>query len=98
MRDLALPAGQQLFDWSWVHENLDLITTALTQHIGLTVRAVTYGFLLSLPLAVLLRRFRWLQAPVLGAASIFYTIPGIAALFILARTPAISRRRRSTSS
>ena len=83
MRDLALPAGQQLFDWSWVHENLDLITTALTQHIGLTVRAVTYGFLLSLPVAVLLRRFRWLQAPVLGAASIFYTIPGIAALFIL---------------
>lgn len=83
VRDLALPAGQKLFDWTWVHENSSEITTALHQHIDLTLRAVVFGFLLSLPVAVLLRRLRWLQTPVLGIASVLYTIPGIAALFIL---------------
>ncbi len=80
---LALPAGQQLFDWDWVHENSDTISTAFQEHISLTVEAVLIGFLLSLPIAVLLRRFRWLQGPVLGVASVLYTIPGIAALFLL---------------
>jgi osmoprotectant transport system permease protein len=83
VRDLALPAGQQLLDWGWVHDNVDTITTALRQHVSLTLQAVVFGFLLSLPVAVLLRRFRWLQGTVLGVASVLYTIPGIAALFIL---------------
>ena len=83
MRELALPAGQKLFDWSWVHENGETISTALRQHVSITVEAVLLGFVLSLPVAVVLRRFRWLQAPVLGFASVLYTIPGIAALFIL---------------
>ncbi|MGI8881326.1 MAG: ABC transporter permease [Jatrophihabitans sp.] len=80
---LALPAGQQLFDWNWVHENSDTINTAFQEHISLVVEAVAIGFLLSLPIAVLLRRFRWLQTPILGLAGILYTVPGIAALFLL---------------
>jgi osmoprotectant transport system permease protein len=94
---LALPAGQKLFEWDWVSQNHEVITTAFTQHISLTVEAVVIGFLISLPVAVLLRVVRWLQAPVLAIASVLYTVPGIAALFLLGPyTGFITRRTIET--
>jgi osmoprotectant transport system permease protein len=69
--------------WAWVRKHPDIIGKAFLQHVNLTWQAVLIGLVLSLPVAVLVRRFRWLQAPVLGISGVLYTIPGFALLFIL---------------
>jgi osmoprotectant transport system permease protein len=52
----------------------------LSQHIILSVAALTLGALVSFPLAILVARHpRW-QGPVLGVASLVQTIPGLALL------------------
>jgi osmoprotectant transport system permease protein len=82
-RDIAAPPGEPLIRWNWISDHHSIITTAFVQHVNLTWEAVLFGFLISLPIAVLIRQVRWLQAPVLAIGGILYTIPGIAALFLL---------------
>jgi osmoprotectant transport system permease protein len=52
----------------------------LGQHVLISVCAIVIGFLISLPLAVIASRRKWLRGPVLGVASIVQTIPGLALL------------------
>jgi osmoprotectant transport system permease protein len=85
------PMGQRLLAndkdsliwWHYVRLHLDDIGTALLQHIRLTAIAVGVGLLVSVPLALLARRFRVLSGPILAASGVLYTIPSIALLYLL---------------
>ena len=67
-------------DWicgEYVRSRRSELQDALTQHITLTVLAVLLGLALAIPLAVLARRLH-LSQPLLGAATVIYTIPSVA--------------------
>ena len=49
-------------------------------HVLLSLSAITLGVAISLPLAILSARFRFLRVPALGLAGIVQTIPGLALL------------------
>lgn len=61
----------------------DDILAALVQHIDLTLRGVLIGLLLAVPLALLARRLRRLETPILATTSLIYTIPALAMFAIL---------------
>ncbi len=73
----------QLVRWSWVGDNLDDLAVATLEHLQLTVLSVALGMVVAVPLAVLIRRKRWLEGPVSGAAGVLYTIPALAAFALL---------------
>jgi osmoprotectant transport system permease protein len=83
VRLLAANDADSLIWWSWVGDHLDDIGEALGQHVQLTAIAVGVGLLISIPLALLARRYRILQGPILAASGILYTIPSIALLYLL---------------
>lgn len=61
----------------------DEILDALRQHVLLTVVSLVLGVALALPLALLARTARGVQAFVLGASTAVYTIPSLALFAIL---------------
>jgi osmoprotectant transport system permease protein len=70
--------------WSYVRDNSDAILAATKQHVTLTLVSVALGLLLAVPLALLARRFRWLETPLLGLTGVIYTIPSLALFALLA--------------
>lgn len=70
-------------DIGWVGDNLDRIGELLIEHIWLTVLAVGIGLVISFGLALLIRRFPRLGAPILGATGMLYAIPSLALLALL---------------
>jgi osmoprotectant transport system permease protein len=70
--------------WSYVRDNQDAILAATKQHITLTLISVALGLLLAVPLALLARRFRRLETPLLGLTGFIYTIPSLALFALLA--------------
>ncbi|MCA1710783.1 MAG: ABC transporter permease subunit [Actinobacteria bacterium] len=70
--------------WSYVRDNADIILAATKQHVTLTLISVALGLLLALPLALLARRFRRLETPLLGLTGLIYTIPSLALFAVLA--------------
>jgi osmoprotectant transport system permease protein len=66
-----------------VSEQLALLPGYLTAHLQLTLLALLVGTALSVPAGVLVARIRWLDQPVLGAASVIQTIPSLALLAIM---------------
>jgi osmoprotectant transport system permease protein len=77
--------------WDWVSRHTDTITAAVRQHIELTVIAVVLGLVLSFPLALAARRWRWTQTPILSATGILYTIPSLALFAFLVPWTGLSR-------
>jgi len=75
-------SGQPFVDWGWIAGHGDDILAAFRQHVGYTVVAVTVGMAISLPLAVLSYRRRWLYPPLAWITGLLYTIPSLA-LFVL---------------
>ena len=73
----------QLVRWSWIGGHLDDIGAATVEHLQLTVLSVALGLVVAVPLAVLVRRNRWLEGPVSGLAGVLYTIPALAAFALL---------------
>jgi osmoprotectant transport system permease protein len=67
----------------WIADNFDRYVDPFFQHVYLTVVAVTIGFVISFGLALVAYRRRWLIAPVTQVTGILYTIPSIAAFFLL---------------
>jgi osmoprotectant transport system permease protein len=63
-----------------VKEQLALLPGLLSAHLGLTLAALALGVLVSVPLGVLVTRFRRLEGPVLGAAGVIQTVPSLALL------------------
>lgn len=69
--------------WDWILEHLGLIGDRLLEHLYLTLIAVGIGTLISIPVAILAHRRRWLYPPVAWVAGILYTIPSLALLAFL---------------
>lgn len=68
---------------SWIWHHLSLYGRPLRQHVELTVVAVAVGFLIAFTLALIAHRRRWLIAPITGVTGVLYTIPSLAAFFLL---------------
>jgi osmoprotectant transport system permease protein len=60
-----------------------IILSDLREHVILTVVAVSIGFALSVPLSLLVRRFRHTEGVVIGLTSVLYSIPSVALFAIL---------------
>jgi osmoprotectant transport system permease protein len=67
----------------WIADNLDRYWDPLAQHVYLVVVSVAIGFAIASTLALLAYRRRWLIAPVVNVTGILYTIPSVAAFFLL---------------
>jgi osmoprotectant transport system permease protein len=67
----------------YISSRKDMILSDLREHIMLTVVAVTAGFLLSIPLTLLVRRFRRTETGVVGLTSVLYGVPSVALFAIL---------------
>jgi osmoprotectant transport system permease protein len=67
----------------WIAHNFDRYVDPFFQHAYLTVVAVAIGFLISFSLALVAYKRRWLINPVTQVTGILYTIPSVAAFFLL---------------
>jgi osmoprotectant transport system permease protein len=67
----------------WIVDNLGRYDNPLLQHVYLTVVSVAIGFGIAFCLALLAHRRRWLIAPVTQVTAILYTVPSVAAFFLL---------------
>jgi len=67
----------------WIADNFDRYVDPFFQHVLLTVVAVAIGFLIAFSLALLAYRRRWLVNPITQVTGVLYTIPSIAAFFLL---------------
>jgi osmoprotectant transport system permease protein len=67
----------------WIADNFDRYVDPFFQHVYLTLTAVAIGFAISFGLAILAYRRRWLINPVIQVTGILYTIPSVAAFFLL---------------
>ena len=81
------------FSWAYVQANRTDITTALTQHVLLTVEAVAIAAAIALPLALLAYRRPRLSGIVVGLSGVLYTIPSLALFAVLYP---VLRDRRTT--
>lgn len=77
--------------WDWVGRHTALILSALREHVELTLIAVGVGLLIAAPLALLIRRWRWMQTPVLSLTGVLYTIPSLALLALLVPWTGLTR-------
>jgi osmoprotectant transport system permease protein len=67
----------------WIADNVDRYVDPFLQHVLLTVVAVGIGFAISFGLAIVAYRRRWLINPVTQVTGVLYTVPSIAAFFLL---------------
>jgi osmoprotectant transport system permease protein len=82
----TLPCQAQsshLFCFDWAKENIGSFATPTLQHFELVLFSVLAGFAVALALALLAHRRRWLQAPLLAATGVIYTVPSLAFFFLL---------------
>src|SRR5581483_5076557 len=77
--------------WDWIGSHTQLILTAVREHVELTLIAVGVGLLIAAPLALLIRRWRWMQSPVLSLTGVLYTIPSLALLALLVPWTGLTR-------
>lgn len=68
---------------NWIADNFDRYIGPFWDHVYLTVVAVAVGFAISFLLALLAHRRRWLIPPIVQLTGILYTIPSLAAFFLL---------------
>ena len=68
-------------DWIW--DNFDRYVDPFWYHVYLTVVAVAIGFAISFLLALLAYRRRWLIGPIVNVTAVLYTVPSLAAFFLL---------------
>ena len=88
---LLADARAAWLDWGWISDNTDIIWSSLREHLILTALAVSCGVVVSIPLAMAARHWRWLYPPVLSATGILYTIPSLAAYALLIPYTSLSR-------
>lgn len=83
--------GDPWVRWDWVSRHTGTIAAAARQHVELTAVAVGLGLLISFPLALASRRWRWLQTPVLSTTGVLYTVPSLALFALLVPWTGLSR-------
>ncbi len=67
----------------WIFDNFDRYVDPFFRHVLLTVTAMAIGFLIAFALALIAYRRRWFINPITQVTGILYTIPSIAAFFLL---------------
>jgi osmoprotectant transport system permease protein len=67
----------------WIADNFDRYVDPFFQHVVLTVVSVAIGFAISFGLALIAYRRRWLINPITQVTGVLYTIPSVAAFFLL---------------
>jgi osmoprotectant transport system permease protein len=67
----------------WIADNFGEYVDPFFEHVYLTVVAVAIGFAISFTLALIAYRRRWLINPVTQVTGVLYTIPSVAAFFLL---------------
>ncbi|HEV3376888.1 MAG TPA: ABC transporter permease [Thermoleophilaceae bacterium] len=67
----------------WIVDNFDRYVDPFFEHVYLTVVAVAIGFAISFTLALIAYRRRRLINPVTQVTGILYTVPSVAAFFLL---------------
>jgi len=73
-----------LFCWEWVEQNWSpVLWPALRQHIVLALIAVAIGFVISIALALIAHRYRWIEQPTILLTTFLYTIPSLALFELL---------------
>ena len=65
-----------MLDYLWSH--YDRIFTLLWQHLILTISTLCIALVISLPIGLLLARYKWVSVPVLSVLGILYSIPSLA--------------------
>ena len=80
MAALALQSLEpEFFDWGWLGENFfEEVWPAVIGHLYLSSVSVGIALAISLPLGVLVSRYRRLYAPVLFVTGFLFTIPSLA--------------------
>jgi len=68
---------------SYLISNPGEVLTLLLQHLRMTGIALGVAIAISVPLALLVTRLRWLAVPVLGSLGVLYTIPSLALIIFL---------------
>ena len=68
---------------SYLISNPGDVFTLLLQHLRMTGIALGIAIAISVPLALLVTRLRWLAVPVLGSLGVLYTIPSLALIIFL---------------
>jgi osmoprotectant transport system permease protein len=69
--------------WQYWTDRQSELTDATVEHLWLTIASVVLGFAIAFPLALLARRFAWLESTIVGGTTIVYTIPSLAMFSIL---------------
>lgn len=67
----------------WIADNFDRYVDPFFEHVYLVVVSVSIGFVIALALSLIAHRRRWLIAPIGGVTQVLYTVPSIAAFFLL---------------
>ena len=75
--------SQNGFCPDWIAENLDKYWSPLLEHVYLTLVSVGIGFVIAFALAVVAHRRRWLTGPIISVTGALYTVPSVAAFFLL---------------
>jgi osmoprotectant transport system permease protein len=87
----VLGASDPWVRWDWTSRHADDIAAALREHVYLTALAMAFGLAISFALALVARRWRWLQTPLLGLSGALYTIPSLALFAFLLPITGLSR-------
>ena len=82
-----------LFCWDWATEHINRFGTPALQQFELVVISVLIGFAIAFVFALLARRFRPLQVPLLAGTGVLFAIPSIA--FFLLLLPITGRGRET---
>jgi osmoprotectant transport system permease protein len=74
---------EPLIRFDWIARNLGEIGQRVGEHLVMTLVAVGIGFVVSFGLALAIRRWRRLAAPVLAVSGVLYTIPSLGLFALL---------------
>lgn len=80
---MSTEATNPWVSWDYVSTHLPELLAAGREHVLLTVAAVGLAVLVAFPLAILVRRYRFLMGPVLTVSGVLYTIPSLALISLL---------------
>jgi len=67
----------------WIADNINKYWSPLLEHVFLSVVSLAIGFAIAFTLALMAHRRRWLTGPIIGVTGTLYTIPSVAAFFLL---------------
>lgn len=67
----------------WIADNISEYFRPLGEHVFLTLVSLGIGFAIAFTLAVVAHKQRWLTGPITAATGTLYTIPSVAAFFLL---------------